>query len=100
MNLKPASILDIEGFADAAAFFAGVWRTLEMAGCPFMDTYTAKALRGITTAPRILGARVCLVGLRPEVVRQMAGLGVGFGNVEAAMRLGVALMRLVNRKWS
>jgi anti-anti-sigma factor len=71
---------------------------LDMTGCPFMDTYTAKALQVITKALGLLGAKPFLVGIRPEVVRQMVGLGVELEGVEVAMTLEDALARITGQK--
>jgi rsbT co-antagonist protein RsbR len=52
---------------------------IDITGVPIVDTQVANALIQATQAVRLLGARVMLSGVRPEVAQTLVGLGVDFG---------------------
>ena len=70
---------------------------LDLTGCPYIDTQTAKALTETLKAVRLLGAKGYVVGMRPEVVKAIVNLGVGFEGAETSMSLEVLLTRLAGR---
>ena len=70
---------------------------LDLTGCPYLDTQTAKALTQTLKAVRLLGAKGYVVGLRPEVVKTIVSLGVGFEAAETSMSLEMLLVRLAER---
>lgn len=70
---------------------------LDLTGCPYLDTQTAKALTETLKAVRLLGAKGYVVGMRPEVVKAIVNLGVGFEGTETSMSLEVLLVRLAGR---
>jgi anti-anti-sigma regulatory factor/HAMP domain-containing protein len=70
---------------------------LDLTGCPYIDTQTAKALTETLRAVRLLGAKGYVVGMRPEVVKAIVNLGVGFEGAETSMSLEVLLTRLAGR---
>ena len=70
---------------------------LDLTGCPYLDTQTAKALTETLKAVRLLGAKGYVVGMRPEVVKAIVNLGVGFEGAETSMSLEVMLTRLAGR---
>jgi anti-anti-sigma regulatory factor len=57
----------------------GFGMIIDITGVPIVDTQVANALIQATQAVRLLGARVMLSGVRPEVAQTLVGLGVDFG---------------------
>jgi len=70
---------------------------LDLTGCPYIDTQTAKALTETLRAVGLLGAKGYVVGMRPEVVKAIVNLGIGFEGAETSMSLEVLLTRLAER---
>jgi rsbT co-antagonist protein RsbR len=54
---------------------------LDITGVPIIDTQVAHALIQTGQAVRLLGARLVLTGIRPEVAQALVGLGVELGSV-------------------
>jgi len=58
-----------------------------------IDTQIAQGLIRVVQAARLLGAQVVLVGIRPEVVQSIVGLGVhlngirSFSDLQSALKL-------------
>jgi rsbT co-antagonist protein RsbR len=70
---------------------------LYLTGCPYIDTQPAKGLTETLRAVRLLGAKSYVVGMRPEVVKAIVNLGIGFEGAETSMSLEVLLTRLAER---
>ncbi len=66
---------------------------LDITGMPFVDTAAAAGLISLVQAARLLGARVTLVGVRPDVAQTMVALGIDLGDVATAADLASALKR-------
>ena len=49
---------------------------LDVTGVPIVDTQVANALIGAANALRLLGAKIMITGIRPEVAQTLVGLGV------------------------
>lgn len=66
---------------------------LDITGVPAVDTHTASALVRVAQAVRLLGARVMLTGIRPEVAQAMIALGVDISSVatRADLQSGIKL---------
>lgn len=62
----------LEGVAGSRAS----WIILDITGVPVVDTQIANALISAARAVSLLGARVILTGIRPEVAQTLVGLGV------------------------
>jgi rsbT co-antagonist protein RsbR len=66
---------------------------LDVTGVPVIDTQIAQGLIRVVQAARLLGAQVVLVGIRPEVVQSIVGLGVhlngirSFSDLQSALKL-------------
>jgi anti-anti-sigma regulatory factor len=73
---------------------------LDITGVPLVDTYVAAALMRMAQAVRLLGARVILVGVRPEIAQSIIGLNVDLGTIETRPTLGAALQLLLRRQTS
>lgn len=54
---------------------------LDITGVPIIDTQVAHALIQTAHALRLLGARLVLTGIRPEVAQALVGLGVELGDM-------------------
>lgn len=65
---------------------------LDITGVPIVDTHVANALIRASQSVRLLGARVILTGIRPEVAQTLVGLGVDLSSIitRATLRDGIA----------
>ncbi|WP_437730533.1 STAS domain-containing protein [Sorangium sp. So ce1335] len=54
---------------------------IDVTGVPHIDTTSANALLRVAQAVRLLGARVVLTGIRPEVAQAIVGLGIDLAGV-------------------
>lgn len=66
---------------------------LDITGVSVVDTHTAAVLIRAAQATRMLGARVMLTGIRPEVAQTLIGLGINLQDIQttASLRQGIAL---------
>lgn len=65
---------------------------LDITGVPLVDTQVAKSLIDAAQAVRLLGARIVLTGIRPEVAQTLVGLGVDLGGIvtHSTLQSGIA----------
>jgi rsbT co-antagonist protein RsbR len=65
---------------------------LDITGVPIVDTQVAQGLVQIVRAARLLGTRVVLVGIRPEVAQTVVGLGIALDGIvtHQSLREGMA----------
>jgi len=65
---------------------------LDITGVPVVDTQVANGLLLAAQAVRLLGARVVLTGIRPEVAQTLVGLGVNLENLitHSTLQSGIA----------
>jgi PAS domain S-box-containing protein len=65
---------------------------LDITGVPLVDTQVAKSLLLAAQAVRLLGARMVLTGIRPEVAQTLVGLGVDLGDIvtQSTLQSGIA----------
>lgn len=54
---------------------------LDITGVPVIDTQFARTLIQVAQAVELLGARLILTGIRPEVAQALVGLGVDLGGI-------------------
>jgi rsbT co-antagonist protein RsbR len=54
---------------------------VDITGVPVVDTQVAHLLLEATTAARLLGTQVVLVGIRPEVAQTIVGLGIDLSEI-------------------
>lgn len=64
---------------------------LDITGVPIVDTQVANALLHATQALKLLGARVLLTGIRPEVAQTLVSLGTDLGMIEISRDLRSAI---------
>lgn len=57
------------------------WLLLDVTGVPFIDEPVAQGIMQVVVAARLLGTKVMLVGIRPEVAQAMASLGVDLSHI-------------------
>jgi rsbT co-antagonist protein RsbR len=67
---------------------------LDITGVPVVDTQVAQGLLMTVRSARLIGARVMLVGIRPEVAQTMVGLGIELSEVYTFSDLQSALARV------
>jgi len=67
----------------------------DITGVPIIDTQVALGLMQVIQAARLLGARVSIVGIRPEVAQAIVGLGVEVLDVHTFRDLQSALDRIL-----
>lgn len=74
----------IESHADSAI--------IDITGVPVVDTHVAQALLRTAQAASLVGARVVLTGIRPEVAQTLIGLGVDMTNIvtRSTLQSGIA----------
>jgi CHASE3 domain sensor protein/anti-anti-sigma regulatory factor len=65
---------------------------LDITGVPIVDTQVALGLMQLVQAAQLLGTRVSIVGIRPEVAQALVGLGISLSNIKtfSTLQLGVA----------
>jgi len=65
---------------------------LDITGVPVVDTQVANALLQAAQSVRLLGARVVLTGIRPEVAQTLVGLGADLGTIttRSSLQNGIA----------
>jgi len=69
---------------------------IDLTSVPLVDTQVAQALIQVTQAVTLLGARVILVGVRPEVAQSIVSLGIDLSSIQTMPTLAAAL-RLLQR---
>jgi rsbT co-antagonist protein RsbR len=65
---------------------------LDITGVPIVDTQVAAALLRAAQAVNLLGARVVLTGIRPEIAQTLVGLGVDLSQIttRGSLQSGIA----------
>lgn len=66
---------------------------IDITGVPVVDTQVAQGLVAVAQAARLLGGRVILVGIRPEVAQTIVGLGITTEGIQTYADLQSALAR-------
>jgi anti-anti-sigma regulatory factor len=70
---------------------------LDVTGVPLVDTQVAASLLQTASAATLLGARVSLVGVRPEIAQSIVGLGISLHGLATYPTLAAALQGLERR---
>lgn len=70
---------------------------LDMTSVPTVDTLVANALMEMARATMLLGARVVLVGIRPEIAQSIVNLGIDLRQLTTYSSLASALATLIER---
>jgi rsbT co-antagonist protein RsbR len=65
---------------------------LDITGVQIVDTQVANALLRAAQAVKLLGARVVLMGIRPEIAQTLVGLGLDLSGIvtRATLQSGIA----------
>jgi rsbT co-antagonist protein RsbR len=65
---------------------------IDITGVPIVDTQVAGALLRAAQAVELLGSRVVITGIRPEVAQTLVGIGVNLGSIvtRATLQDGIA----------
>lgn len=71
---------------------------LDLTGVSALDGRTARILSAIASAVRLLGARVMLTGIRPQVAQELIALGEDIAQLQTARTLKDALRQTGLRK--
>lgn len=66
---------------------------IDVTGVPVIDTQVAKGLLQLVEAARLMGTRVMLAGIRPEVAQTLVSLGVDLSGIRTFSTLQAALAR-------
>src|SRR5262245_28533746 len=82
----------LEALLDGVAAGRARIAILDITGVPVVDTQVANALIQAAQAVRLLGAKVILTGIRPEVAQTLVGLGVDLGSLVTRARLQDGIM--------
>ena len=64
---------------------------LDVTGVPIVDTQVASSLIQTAQAAMLLGARVVMVGIRPEIAQSIVGLGIDFRHLKMYSDLASAI---------
>lgn len=72
---------------------------IDITGVPVVDTQVAGAFLRAAQAVELLGARVILTGIRPEVAQTLVGIGVNLGNIvtRSTLQDGIAFALAARR---
>jgi rsbT co-antagonist protein RsbR len=70
---------------------------LDITGVPIVDTHVANTLLRAAQAVQLLGARVMLTGIRPEVAQTLVGLGVDLNGIRTLATLQSAISNALGR---
>jgi anti-anti-sigma regulatory factor len=71
---------------------------IDITGVPLVDTQVANSLIQAARAATLLGARVTLVGVRPEIAQSIIGLGIDLQHLASQPSLAAALQSLLRRR--
>ena len=67
---------------------------LDVTGVPIVDTQVASSLIQTARAATLLGARVVMVGIRPEIAQSIVGLGIDLSHMKMYSDLASAISML------
>jgi DNA-binding LacI/PurR family transcriptional regulator/anti-anti-sigma regulatory factor len=71
---------------------------LDITGVPLVDTQVANSLLQAARAATLLGARVMLVGVRPEIAQSIVGLGIELPQLATKPTLAAAVQSLLKER--
>ncbi|WP_437967446.1 substrate-binding domain-containing protein [Sorangium sp. So ce260] len=94
----------LEQVAEGVSRHEALFVLLDLTGVPFVDAQVAHTLGMTSRAAAMLGARVYLVGVRPDIAQSLVGVDVGalatFSSLSAALReLAPAGQRARKARW-
>jgi DNA-binding LacI/PurR family transcriptional regulator/anti-anti-sigma regulatory factor len=71
---------------------------LDISGVPIVDTQVANSLIQAARAASLLGARMVLIGIRPEIAQSIVGLGVDLSQIATQPTLAAAVRLLLKER--
>jgi len=71
---------------------------LDISGVALVDTQVANSLIQAARAARLLGARMVLIGIRPEIAQSIVGLGVDLSQIATQPTLAAAVRLLLKER--
>jgi DNA-binding LacI/PurR family transcriptional regulator/anti-anti-sigma regulatory factor len=86
----------IEAVLDGVTRHQATTVLLDISGVPLVDTQVANSLLQTSRAAGLLGARVVLVGVRPEIAQSIVGLGIELQHLSTQPTLAAAVQALLN----
>src|SRR5262249_22640418 len=84
----------IEAVLDGVSSYRASDVLLDITGVPLVDSQVANSLIQAARAAVLLGARVILVGIRPEIAQSIVGLGIDLSHIASQPTLAAALRTL------
>jgi anti-anti-sigma regulatory factor len=88
----------IEAVLQGVSSYQATTVLLDISGVPLVDTQVANSLLQATRATTLLGARVILVGVRPEIAQSIVGLGIELHQLATQPTLAAALRSLLKER--
>lgn len=88
----------IEAVLDGVTSHQATTVLLDISGVPLVDTQVANSLLQTSRAAGLLGARVVLVGVRPEIAQSIVGLGIDLQHLSTQPTLAAAVQALLNEQ--
>ncbi|HEU4323712.1 MAG TPA: STAS domain-containing protein [Roseiflexaceae bacterium] len=88
----------IEGLLEGVMTYHASTAILDITGVPVVDTQIANALLRAASAVKLLGARMVITGIRPEVAQTLVGLGVGMGEIVTYGTLQAGIASVLRKK--
>jgi rsbT antagonist protein RsbS len=67
---------------------------IDVSGLSLLDSYLCRLIASLAAASRLMGVRVVISGLIPEIAITLQAMGISFGEVKTAMSLEDALAEL------
>jgi DNA-binding LacI/PurR family transcriptional regulator/anti-anti-sigma regulatory factor len=71
---------------------------IDITGIPIVDAHVANSLMQTAQAATLLGARVLLAGMKPEIAQHIVSLGLNLGQIETHGSLAAALQHLLRKR--
>src|SRR4051812_29938399 len=89
---SPRAQQGIETLLEGITAYGANIAILDITGVTVVDTQVANALLRAAQAARLLGARVVLPGIRPEIAQTLVGLGANLSEVvtRSSLQSGIA----------
>jgi DNA-binding LacI/PurR family transcriptional regulator/anti-anti-sigma regulatory factor len=88
----------IESILQGVSSYQATDVLLDITGVPLVDTQVANSLLQAARAATLLGARVTLVGVRPEIAQSIIGLGLDLQHLASQPSLAAALQSLLRER--
>jgi rsbT co-antagonist protein RsbR len=87
----------METLLEGVAHYQANIAVLDITGVKMVDTQVANALIGAAQAVKLLGARVMLTGIQPQIAQTLVHLGVDLGVLDTRSSLQAGIASVLNR---